>query len=199
LVLSLASFAASACKSTSNPEPRPEGSAAPAGVWRRFENPEGRFSILLPTGEVKERSEVRMPEGIVPTVSYSSLTGDENQGRAYSIAYKTYPEAIWKAHSPDEIVGGARDSIVERMRGRLDLVSDKKVTVDGHPGLELVLAGTGSYAGTARMRLTMIDAYYYLLQADSFGTLRDVPDPDADRFFDSFRYHSAPAPPLPSP
>jgi hypothetical protein len=188
LFLALAFAAASACKSSDNQKPPPEGSAASGRGWRRFEKPEGRFSILLPHGEIRAESEVIMPEGPVPTISYAFVDEDKDEGRAYSIAYTVYPEAIWKAHRPDEIIDGARDNTVERMRGRLVLVAEKKVTLDGHPARELVFAGKDDFPSAGRLRMVMIDGYYYLLQADSFGKLRDVPDPEADRFFDSFRY-----------
>ena len=66
------------------------------------------------------------------------------------------------------------------------LVSEKKVPLDGVAGRELLIAGKDEPVNV-RVRMAMVEGRLYLLQAQSVGALRDVPDPDADRFFGSFR------------
>ena len=66
------------------------------------------------------------------------------------------------------------------------LVSEKKMPVDGAPGRELVLVNKDTPV-TTRVRIAMVEGRRYTLQAITFGPLYATPDPDADRFFDSFR------------
>jgi hypothetical protein len=97
--------------------------------------------------------------------------------------YADYPEAIWKAKSPDQMLDTTRDGA---MGTENKLLSEKKVPLDGVAGRELLLVGKDEPV-TTRVRMAMVGGRLYLLQAQSTGALHDIPDPDADRFFDSFR------------
>jgi hypothetical protein len=180
LSLTLLLAALGCSKPTGGDEPSPQGSAAPARTWEPLSSPEGRFSALLLSGAKQEKSHVKWAEVTVENISYLVATPE---GRAYSIAYVDYPVALVKAKSPDDMLDGARGGIVAKVG---QLVSEKKITVDGAAGRELLLAGKDAPV-TARVRIAMVDNRLYTLQAMTFGPLHDVPDPDADRFFDSFR------------
>lgn len=180
LSLTLLLAALGCSKSTGGDEPSPQGSAAPARTWEPLSSPEGRFSALLLSGAKHEKSQIKLPDATIENVSYLVATPE---GRAYSILYADYPDSIVKAKTPDEMLDGARGGIVAKVG---ELVSEKKISVDGAAGRELLIASKDAPV-SARVRIAMVKNRLYTLQAMTYGPLHDTPDPDADRFFDSFR------------
>jgi hypothetical protein len=172
-------LAASGCNKSSSGEQT--SSAGSTAGWKELSSPEGRFSVLLLANPKQEKSQISKPEGKIDTVSYLAATPE---GRAYSVAYSDYPEAWVKTKSPDEMLDGARDGAVARIKG--NLLSEQKITIDGAAGRELFIVGDGEPL-TVQARLLTIDGRLYVLQALSVGALHNVPDPDAERFFTSFR------------
>lgn len=172
-------LAASGCNKSSSGEQA--SSSASAATWKEISSPEGRFSVLLLQNPKQEKSQTTRPDGKIETVTYLAATPE---GRAYSVAYSDYPEAWVKSKSPDETLDSARDGAVARIKG--NLLSEQKVTMDGAAGRELFIVGDGEPL-TVQARMTMVEGRLYVLQALSVGAVHNVPDPDADRFFNSFR------------
>lgn len=172
-------LAASGCNKSSSSEQA--SSSASSATWKEISSPEGRFSVLLLSNAKQEKSQTTRPDGKIDTVSYLAGTPE---GRAYSVAYSDYPEAWVKTKTAEETLDSARDGAVARIKGKL--LSEVKVTMDGAAGRELFIAGEGEPLNV-RARMAMVDGRLYVLQALSVGPLHDVPDPDADRFFNSFR------------
>lgn len=182
LSLALLLTAAGCNKPSSGEQSSSSADAAAAAPWKEFSSPEGRFSVLMRGNPKQEKSQIDKPEGKIETVSYLTSTPE---GRAYSVAYSDYPEAWVKTKSPADLLDGARDGAVNRIRG--ELLSEQKINIQGAPARELFIIGMGE-ALTVRARLLTIDGRLYVLQALTVGPLHNVPDPDADRFFDSFRF-----------
>ncbi len=168
--------------------------AAPSGpTWTKMSSPAGRFEALMLQGYKEEKSSTPTAAGNIETVSYLiSLP----EGRAYFISYADYPANLVNAGNREKILDGARDGASNNVGGKI--LSEKKVMMDGSAGRDIVIAAS-TQPVTVRLRMTLVQNRLYMMQALAAGALRDVPDPDADKFMESLRFIKPGAPQAKAP
>ena len=142
-----------------------------------FAPKDGRFTVQMP-GEPKEQtSKVNTPIGPIDVHLFISAPDPKS---AYMVGYSDYPEEVVKKSDSDKILDGARDGAVRNVKGTLE--SEKKITMDGHPGRDYVISTEG-FRGRERIYLVNARLYQVML----LGSKEFVTGKDADKFLDSFK------------
>lgn len=135
--------------------------------------------------------QVRFPEGKAPEVEEKTITGGGAVVHLFKVQYGTsgyivtYDDfAKGSARTPQLILDGAREGVVETTGGTID--SERPVTLDGHPGLDLaVTATTSGITMRQRVRVFLVDGrlYQLIVVAPSWSGATVV----EQDFFDSFK------------
>jgi len=99
-------------------------------AWKEFSSPEGGFKILLPGIPSKESRSVGTHVGRIGLEVFELKTALAS----YLMTYSDFPRT---PDDPKRALEQARDSAVEHAKGKL--LSEKKVKLGSHPGLELII------------------------------------------------------------
>ena len=110
-----------------------------AGPWKEFTSKEGGFTVLMP-GTPKEQTQKFATQ--VGDIEAKMFQLEAKPGQAYVMAYADYPEAVVKKSNPDKILDGARDGAAKKINGKV--ASEKKITLEKHPGREVEIEGPGN-------------------------------------------------------
>src|SRR5262249_54739648 len=151
-------------------------------TWVQLSSPEGHFESLMLSGYKQEKSQTPTMAGNIETVSYITSTPE---GRAYFVSYADYPATLVNARNHEQILDGARDGASNNVKGKI--LSEKKVTMDGYPGRDIVIAAQTDPV-TVHLRMTLVQNRLFIMQALAAGPARDKPDPDGDKFLESIRF-----------
>lgn len=103
--------------------------------WQKFDSPEGKFNVLLPSQPEVEVKDVDSAIGKLTLYAYSS----KNDTSYFQVSYADYSIA-----PGDEQIEGVLDGI---RRGVMDglkaeLISEKKVSLHSYPGREFIAQKT---------------------------------------------------------
>ena len=138
--------------------------------WQEFSSPEGRFAVLMP-GVPEATTEVYRDRNI----EMHMFTLD----RGSSAFMASYFELGPTSTPPDVILDGARAGSIRKVEGAL--LSEEKLTLDGHPGREFKSTARGNQFVDTRMYL--VDQRLYLPTA----VHPDRESSDVPKFFSSFK------------
>lgn len=105
--------------------------AAPVSV-KEFTSKEGGFSVMTPVVMEEASQEIDTAIGKIKIVMY----GGELEGAAFQVGYNDYPEGFVTDDNSADLLDGAREGMVSNIGGTL--VSEKKLTLKGFPGREIV-------------------------------------------------------------
>jgi hypothetical protein len=135
--------------------------------------------------------EVRFPEGKAPEVEERTITGGSAAVRLFKVQYGTsgyvvtYDDfAKTSSRVPQQILDGAREGVLETTGGTLD--SERTLTIDGNPGLDLaVTATTSGITMRQRVRVLLVSGrlYQLIVVAPTWSGATAV----EQEFFDSFK------------
>jgi hypothetical protein len=163
---------------SSDGAPPGDGGAGNADAGALYRTPSGGF-------------QVRFPEGKAPEVEEKTITGGGAAVHLFKVQYGTsgyivtYDDfAKGSGRAPQLILDGAREGVVETTGGTVD--SERPVTLDGHPGLDLaVTATTSGITMRQRVRVFLVDGrlYQLIVVAPSWSGATVV----EQEFFDSFK------------
>jgi hypothetical protein len=100
----------------------------------------------------------------------------------YALAYVDYPKDLAATTKPDEILNGARDGAVSKVKGSLK--TETKTTMNGYPGRELRIEAPGDMVLLARI---------FIVKERLYQALVVVPKTRADaaenkKFLDGFKF-----------
>lgn len=151
--------------------------------WRRYDPPEGGFSILLPGVPEPQKREAETSRGKVQ-VRGCLLSRGEAIYAVYVYDNPTIPAA-----AADRYLDGIRDGTVNQKLGKL--LDEKKIEVEHHPARDLTIEEPAGRQGQVhswhRIRLILVgDRLFQLLAAAPWATRRAHAD-DFDAFFRSFK------------
>ncbi len=149
----------------------------PAG-WRVFASKEGGFAVALPDAPTETKQRVRTATGHLDVYLF---VVEGKDGSAYVVTYSDLPPEEVRPGAEDKRLDFAREGAVDNARGKLR--SEKKITVDGFPGRDLLIETPKDLA----IRMKIIVARRRLYQAMAMGTGRFVHSKDAALFLDSLR------------
>jgi hypothetical protein len=137
----------------------------------------GRFTVQMP-GQPKEQTN-KVNTAIGP-IDVHLFVSAPDPNTAYIVGYSDYPEEMIKKSDSQKILDGARDGAVKNVNGKLD--SEKKITIDGHPGRDFSIA-TEHFEGRDRIYLVNNRLYQVMM----VGSRDFVTSKDAEKFLDSFK------------
>jgi hypothetical protein len=166
-------------------EAAPPGPSAPS-EWKPFTSPAGRFSVLMLGAPHEQEKPLGGQSGALVAYIFSTTSP---AGKAYMAMYADYPPSVMKGDRGEieRMIDGARDGALHSAGARL--VEEKPIKLDGNFGRELVLEKQDR-SMVSRMRVYVVGARLYTVQALSASGLA-MPDPDAERFLDSFKLLSS--------
>lgn len=159
------------------------GSGFQGMEWIKYNSPQGRYSVLVP-GEPTLSRQQTVASGGKKITQYRATAFEANF--AVFVAYYDYASTMTYS------LNQARDSIVASLG---TLLSERKINLGDHPGLEMNVSAKGS-DGTellVRVRIYDVDRRVYVLQF-IIPRLKDddVSAEKATRYFDSFRITKRP-------
>jgi hypothetical protein len=147
--------------------------------WQTFRSPDGKFSVNLPGKPIVEEDE-QIPVAGGNAATTHAVSTQPNDHVAYNCTYVEYPSLI--TQSPDEVLTEASNGGLKNVQGTL--ISEKQITVDGHPARDVqARAGENSTYDT---RLILVgNRLYMLMVVDTGKPRRD--GKNIQKFFDSFK------------
>ncbi len=142
---------------------------AQAPIAASFSPPGGGFSVQMP-GAVEEQTG--------DNGTHMFLSGEDNN--AYIVAYTDLNKS--SEANAEELLDGARNGLLAD--GKRKLISEQKITVEGHPGRELrTITKSGFHT-----RFKLIVKGKRLYQVGVVIPKDKTPQPDTTPFFNSFHF-----------
>lgn len=98
--------------------------------WQKFNSPEGRFNILMPSKPEHEVKEVDSPLGKLTLYAYAA----SNDTGYFLVSYGDYPVEPKDAAQKEMVLDGVRTGVLNGLGAEMS--GEKKITLAGHPGRE---------------------------------------------------------------
>lgn len=100
-------------------------------LWEKFNSPEGKFNILMPSKPTLEVKEVDSSLGKLTLYLYST----SNSTGYFLASYGDYPVGPKDANEAESVLDGVRDGIQKGSTS--EIVSEKKILIASYPGREI--------------------------------------------------------------
>lgn len=145
--------------------------------WQKYIFQAGGFSVWMPQGIVQSQESVTLdlPEGKLAFEVFST------QPKSYRfVAAYSDPLTPDQLVNPSTLLASVREGIITRTN--FTPISDRSLTGEQYPGLELIMKDGSEIIG---FRLYLIEQRVYVLAAGQKNT--DTLSTDANSFFESFR------------
>jgi len=152
-----------------------DGSADAGALYRA---PSGGFLVRFPDGKAPEVEEKTITGGGAPVHLFKVQFGTSG----YIVSYDDFAKG--SGRPPQQTLDGAREGVVETTGGTVE--SERPITLDGHPGLDLtVTATTSGIPMRQRVRVVLVDGrlYQLIVVAPTWSGATVV----EQEFLDSFR------------
>ncbi|HLP92012.1 MAG TPA: hypothetical protein VK184_25910 [Nostocaceae cyanobacterium] len=153
-------------------------------IWQQFSSKEGKFSILMPGKPKQGRQTITT---LVGNVQLSVFAVERKQDNVqYAVTYSDfspqYIEHIKKNNLVEEVLETGKISVLQNAKGKL--ISERRISLNGHVGRELKYTRPGNKIVRHRMYLVDKRLYQVIVQTDTkkenFLTMR------IEGFFNSF-------------
>ncbi|HEY9074301.1 MAG TPA: hypothetical protein VIN67_09240 [Desulfobaccales bacterium] len=148
---------------------------------QEFKSEAGRFSIMTPVALQEETQPLETEAGKISLHLFAAQEGFTG----YFVSYCDYPPEFVKKKEPEQMLDGARDGATKSAKGKL--VSDTKISLAGHPGLEVVIDAREPQGpnGLIKGRLFMVGNRLYQVMVVAPKSRTD--DQATDSFLQSFK------------
>jgi hypothetical protein len=158
-----------------------ETTPSPFDSWQEYSSDRYGFSISTP--RAFEESTQKTPTE-VGDIDVITLIAQAEDSTTYVATYSEFPEQIVKAGEPLELLRGGKQGVVDLLNGTV--TSERELSLDGNPGLEIILTGTAqgyNIAAKGRFYLVKNRLYqiYVMAQQGKENTEATA------KFLDSFR------------
>jgi hypothetical protein len=146
--------------------------------WQTYTPADGSFSIQLPAKPSIESTNVPIEGG--GTTKANVISAAPNDHTVYMITYVEEPSVGQR--SPDQTLDAARDGGLGKIQGTA--LSQKKITVQGYPGLDIQARARGN--SLADFRIVVAGNRMFMIMA--VATVEADREPKTiQRMFDSFK------------
>lgn len=149
-------------------------------VWRRFQDPNGKFTVLMPGDPKQQRQQQQTRLGNLDIYTFAV----EQPGlSAHLVTYTDFPAEFIQTVDPNKLLDSGRDEVLRRVQG--SLLSETRISLDGAPGRELMIKAPGELIIHSRIYLVNQRLYQLIVVAPASkatnlsGSIRG--------FFQSFR------------
>ena len=145
--------------------------------WIRFSPPGGGFSVLMPTKPLEAE-----PKGDeeFQAKTFRIVTAMSDVA-AMAVSYADQPNRSGMETDPTKILKAVADLAVTNQRGKL--LTEKKISIQNHPGLEITMEIGGGYSIRQRIYLVNKRLISVMVTAGSKGLISK----EANKLFESFR------------
>ncbi|HJU55427.1 MAG TPA: hypothetical protein VJ715_12675 [Pyrinomonadaceae bacterium] len=159
------------------PSPSYSPAPTPTGSWQTVSG-EG-FTVSMPGNPSHDEDTVPSAAGPLPLHLYTLSEGYE----AFISGYTEYPDYLFDATTPDDLMDSVPTSIVSNLQG--EITSQRPVTIDGNPGREIVGNSPSKNLGFT-VRIYIVRPKMYMMLYTQYG--KDKPVTAAgERFLESFQ------------
>jgi hypothetical protein len=148
-------------------------------LWEKFNSPEGKFNILMPSKPTLEVRDVDSAVGKLTIYLYST----SNSTGYFLASYGDYPTAPKDANEAESVLDGVREGIQKGSKS--EIVSEKKILIDTYPGREITTskANQGEVV-VFKWRICLVGRRLY---QNAVGTMqKDSESPEIMKFLTSF-------------
>jgi hypothetical protein len=153
-----------------------DGEALP---WRRVGPPNKAFAIQFPGQPQQQTQKLKIPTGTLEVQNY--ILKPQSGQPGFFVTYSEKVESPVRPSQPVTQLANARKAALDTTKGQV--VSERKLKLGPHPGLELLIAlPNGMHL---RTRLYVVNNRFY--EVFAVGTRTQVTGPAADKFLESFR------------
>jgi hypothetical protein len=148
-------------------------------LWEKFNSPEGKFNILVPSKPALEVRDVDSSLGKLTLYLYTT----SNSSGYFLASYGDYPVAPKDANQAESVLDGVRDGI--QTGSKSEIVSEKKISLDSYPGREITTRKTDQGEVVVfKWRIYLVGRRLY---ENAVGTLqKDSESPEIMKFLTSF-------------
>jgi hypothetical protein len=146
--------------------------------WETYTAPDGSFSVELPGKPAVETTQAPVEGG--GTTALTLVSVKPTSATAYMCSYAEDENIGTKP--PDEALESARDGSLSKTEGTL--ISQKRMTVQGHPALDMQARARGNSLVDSRM--IVAGKRLYMIMAVSSGQ-QDREEKTIQRMFESFK------------
>lgn len=144
--------------------------------WQKLESREGKFVVQMPGVARSSVVPLQTAAGSLQQHQYLVNLGS----RAFMVTYLDYPSSTVESLGPGAIVSNACESV--KQNGGT-ILEETELDISDTVGRDLFYRKDSSFWIHSRLLLVGTRFYQLTLVHDGQG-----PDPDARRFFDSFRF-----------
>jgi hypothetical protein len=149
------------------------------GGWKEHRSDDCRCSAQFPGTPQAKTQKMQSSIGNLD----SKILMLEVPGSAfYALAYVDYPKNLVATTKSDELLDGARDGAVSKVKGTLK--TESKITQAGFPGRELRIEAPGDIVLVARIYMVKERLYQQLVVAPR----PRAESADTKKFLDSFKF-----------
>jgi hypothetical protein len=147
--------------------------------WKDHRSDECRCSAQFPGTPTAKNQTIPSKDGPLES---KMIMLEVPSSAFYAVAYVDYPKDAVAASKPDELLNGARDGAVGKVKGSLK--SETKISMNGFPGRELNIDAPKDLALIARI---------FLVKERLYQTIVVMPKARIDaaenrKFLDSFKF-----------
>ena len=151
-------------------------------AWREVAAVDGGFRVLMSGDPRVEQREIDTPAGRITGYWYAL----EGKDSVFGVGYADYPRQILRSTPPQQMFTIVREPWLKRIAGTLE-GGERQIRLDGKwSGLEFTARGElKGRAAWMRGRFYLVDNRLYQLVV--FGDRAAIPQPEINRFFNSFK------------
>jgi hypothetical protein len=157
------------------------GLAACSSGPKEFKSEAGRFSVMAAV-ELQETTQAVETQG--GKMDLHIFMGQEGR-TGYFVSYNDHPQELVQQAGPEKMLDGARDGAVGNING--NLASEIRISLEGHPGRELVIDGTGEDGRGLTIRGRLFMAKNRLYQVMAVTPRAQANTKEIDDFLQSFK------------
>jgi hypothetical protein len=146
--------------------------------WKKFDSPEGKFNILLPTQPELEVRDVDSAIGKLTLYAYSS----KNDTSYFQVSYADYSIAP-SDEQIEPVLDGIRRGVMDGLKA--ELLSEKKVSLHNYPGRQFTAQKSDEGIDIVfKWKIILVGRRVY--QVAVATSPKDSESPDVQRFLTSF-------------
>lgn len=164
------------------------GGAIPASQWRELAPAGLGFSVLMPADPKIDTREQATEAGPVEMHKYRASPKKPNE--LFGVVLTRFPEIVGQQlGGAEKLLDVGKQDVAESCQGTVE--SEKRIDLEGFPGMELTVSPSGGGSCKARIFTTKAKIYEVFV----FAPKARINSPDVDKFFTSFRLEPEPAAP----
>ncbi len=167
----------------STPTASPGSTASTAG-GKNYNDPNGRFSVTLPSSYPDFKPSKQTQPTLAGPVELNMLLSEKIEG-AFIVGYSDFPEAAFEGRTPKKMLEDGRDGSLKNINATLEKQQD--LNVQGRTGIGVYgSASTGGKPYYVRFNFILDKPRAYQVGYLAYNRA-DLDKPEVNAFFDSFK------------